>query len=133
MPETQAADQPQVAADAAAMQQPQVAAPNVTPPTAKAAGKVAADEAKAPPADEPEDGRDAEISRLKLELEAAGKPQDGRFMVPTVEMRVMPPHVEMHHGGVTLGTDWTEVPEHMSAALQGAAQDAGVKIEQKEG
>ena len=107
-------------------QTPPVAPPAISapPPAAKQAPPAA------PPAPDP---RDAEIARLRLELEAAGKPQGVLPFggVPTVRFRVLEPHQSMTHGGVTVNTDWTDVPQWFVPALQQAAADAGVTIEQE--
>lgn len=51
---------------------------------------------------------------------------------PTVRLRVEGAHSQITVGHVTVGTDWTDVPAHMAAALLEGAADAGVKITQAE-
>lgn len=56
----------------------------------------------------------------------------GNPVVPggTTRMRVRPPHESMHHGGVTVGQEWTTVPAFYGARLHEAAQDSGVELEE---
>jgi hypothetical protein len=50
----------------------------------------------------------------------------------TVRMKVNAPEgTTITHGGVTVGTDFSDVPASMSAALTTAAGDAGMEIEQE--
>jgi hypothetical protein len=66
------------------------------------------------------------LSELLEKRQAAKKPG-------TLQLRVEGSHSAMIHGGVTVGNDWTDVPEHMVAALFTAADNAGVTLTQKEG
>jgi hypothetical protein len=71
----------------------------------------------------------AEIARLREQLEAAGKP-DKQPVPDPVRLKVESPHSSVTFGGVTVGSEYTEVPGHAVAALMEGAADAGVTITQ---
>ena len=71
----------------------------------------------------------AEAARLRAEaaaIEAALPPSPG-----TVRVRVEAPHAEFWLGGVGVGTEPTEVPEHLVPALMQSASEAGVTLTQE--
>lgn len=77
------------------------------------------------------DPRDAQIAELKKELAAARRSGpvaavDG----PPVRLKVEPPHSELHYAGRIIGTEFTEVPARMAAAVMEAADSAGVTLTQ---
>jgi hypothetical protein len=49
----------------------------------------------------------------------------------TARMRVTGPHASLHYGGLTITTEYTDVPVHMVAAMTTAAAEAGVQLEQE--
>lgn len=65
---------------------------------------------------------EAELARLTEKRDRAAAGQD------RVRMKVELPHCEMTHGGVTIGSEFTDVPAFMAAALESAAQSAGVTL-----
>jgi hypothetical protein len=79
------------------------------------------------------DPRDAEIARLRSELEAAGKPVTDPGP-GAVQLRVTAPAGgSMQFAHTKVGPDWTDVPAGLVPALMQAADTAGVTIEQQEG
>jgi hypothetical protein len=72
----------------------------------------------------------AERDRLLVQLEAAGQPVQAA-LARTVRMKVEPPHASMTHGGVTVGSEFTDVPAWFAAALSEAATGAGVTLTQE--
>jgi len=71
----------------------------------------------------------AEIRRLREQLEAAGQP-DKQPVPDPVRLKVESPHSSVTFGGITVGSEYTEVPGHAVAALMEGAADAGVTITQ---
>lgn len=79
-----------------------------------------------PPAASPDQssGRAAELERELAGIRAAAV--RGAKSV----MRVLAPHTEFRHGGITVRADPTQVPAHAVAPLMTAAAEAGVTIEE---
>lgn len=101
-------------ADAAASSDTQTAMPVAQPaavPPAGGSGLTAAEE------------------RQLGELQARKTAAAGEF--GTERLRVLPPHVSMTYGGITIGPEFTEVPGNLAGALASAAASAGVEIEQE--
>lgn len=67
------------------------------------------------------------LADLAAKREAALAARPGQ-----VQVRVEPPHSEMHFGGHVISNDWTSVPESALAPLTVAAADSGVTLTQKE-
>jgi hypothetical protein len=68
-------------------------------------------------------------AELEAALRDARAAESGMDMV---RMRVMPPHSELHHANVVIYSTFTPVPASLAAALESAAADAGVDLEQEE-
>jgi hypothetical protein len=77
----------------------------------------------APPSDDSDPrARAAALRREAAAIEASlGGPA-------TVNVKVGPPHSELHFGGIYVGNDFTPVPMNRLAALQQAADSAGVNL-----
>jgi len=98
----------------------------------------AKDQQAAKAEDKTEDPRDAEIERLRRELEEARRAVPAvtsmsgpvTFLGQPVRLKVEPPHSELHFAGHVIGTEYTEVPGHLAAAFTTAAADAGVTLTQ---
>jgi hypothetical protein len=71
-------------------------------------------------------------ARLEAELADARREAQADAGDPVVMLRVEEPHAEFYHGGLGVGTDWTEVPEHMVPALMEGAANSGVTLTQQE-
>lgn len=56
--------------------------------------------------------------------------RDAAAAVPTVRLKVEPPHSSVTVNFVTVGPEFTEVPESAAAAIMQGANDAGVTITQ---
>jgi len=97
-----------------------VPAPWEAPPPA--AGP-AAQEAPVTP-QEDQSGRaaelEAELAKLRADAVRGAK----------VLLRVLHPHVSFTHGGITVGTEPTPVPQRSAGPLMEAAGDAGVTLEE---
>lgn len=63
---------------------------------------------------------EAELAAIRAEAVAGAK----------TLLRVLAPHVSFTHGGITVGSSPTPVPERSVGALMTAASDAGVTIEE---
>jgi hypothetical protein len=74
---------------------------------------------------------EAENAALKAAAEARNAQPAGPAPDGIIRMRVRPPHSSMHHGGVTVGQDWTDVPASYETRLQTAAIESGVELEQE--
>lgn len=95
------------------------------PAAAKSQQPAEPDEAETP------DPRDAQIADLKRQLEEARRPpQTSPDSGQPVRLRVEAPHSELHYAGRVIGTEYTEVPASMAAALVEAAAAAGVVLTQ---
>lgn len=80
------------------------------------------------PSDEPrKDGLNADEERQLGELIDK---RDRAAADVRVRLRVTSGHESVSYGGVTVGKDFTEVPEHLVAGLTEGAANAGVDIEQ---
>jgi hypothetical protein len=78
----------------------------------------------------PDEQNDREVRMNDLQEELArlrGEAMKGEKIL----LKVWPPHSSMTHGGVTVGSEPTEVPAHMVSAVMTAAEEAGVKITQE--
>ena len=87
-----------------------------------------------PAASQPQEQHDsAAPSRAELETRLAELQQQlrGEDAPATVTMKVEGPHSAFSYGGVTVGTESTEVPASHAAAITEAAADAGVTITQE--
>jgi hypothetical protein len=78
------------------------------------------------------DPRDEKIAELERQLAEAQRPSG---FVPsagqaTVRLKVEAPHSELHYAGHVVGTEFTEVPANIAAALMAGAADAGVTTTQ---
>lgn len=51
---------------------------------------------------------------------------------PKVRLKVEGPHESLTYGGLTVGTEFTEVPRRHLASMTQAAADSGVKLTQEE-
>jgi hypothetical protein len=69
----------------------------------------------------------AELERRLGELKAAGSGSAG----PVQRLKVEPPHSSITFGGVTVGTDYTDVPAPVAADIVSEASAAGVTITQE--
>lgn len=80
-----------------------------------------------PPADESLDqqiaGAEAKLAALRAERDGGGQ--------PSARLKVEPPHFSVTYGGITVGSDFTDVPAHMVPALMAAAADAHATITQE--
>jgi hypothetical protein len=75
-----------------------------------------------PESDADKRARAAELRREAAALDAlAGG-------IRTVNVKVEPPHSELHFGGLSVGNDFTPIPADRLASLQGAASNAGVEL-----
>jgi hypothetical protein len=72
----------------------------------------------------------AEVERLNREL-AAAQLKAAAGGGKTVRLRVGGPHSSMSYGGVTITSEFSDVPVHHQAALSQAAADAGVELIQE--
>lgn len=88
----------------------------------------------AAPDKEPERPESAADKAARLEAELAEARQEAQSEAgdPMVRLKVEEPHAEFYHGGVGVGTDWTQVPEHMVPALMEGAANSGVTLTQEE-
>jgi hypothetical protein len=100
--------------------------PQTTPPPAPAPAPAPAAPAPDAPAGGLTAAEEAALGALLAKRDAAAGAAE------TVRMKVNAPEgTTITHGGVTVGTDFTDVPASMSAALTTAAGDAGMEIEQE--
>lgn len=74
----------------------------------------------------------AERDALRAQLAGKASVPSGPAAPGTIKMRVTGAHESMHHGGVTVGREWTEVPASYESRLYTAAQESGVELEQGE-
>lgn len=63
---------------------------------------------------------EAELDKIRAEAIRGAK----------VLLRVLPPHISFTHGGITVGTEPTPVPQRALGALMTSAGEAGVKLEE---
>jgi hypothetical protein len=87
-----------------------------------------------PGASQPKDQQDSsEPSRAELEKQLAELQEKlrGEDSPATVSMKVEGPHATFSYGGVTVGTEPTEVPATHASAITTAASEAGVTITQE--
>jgi glutamate-1-semialdehyde aminotransferase len=82
----------------------------------------------APPAAAEED-LSARAARLESEL-ASVRAQASS--TETVRLKVEGVHSAFTHNGLTVGTEFTDVPSHAVQAMMEAASDSGVKLTQEE-
>jgi hypothetical protein len=85
------------------------------------------------PAEEPAeevDPRDARIAELERRLAEAQRPRQAFADQASMRLKVEPPHAALHHAGLVVGNEFTEVPGNRVAAFMEAAADAGVTITQ---
>jgi hypothetical protein len=124
------ADQNQPQAPVVKDQQPAAPVPqaggvqqNVPQPTTMIRPPATAEETRpAPPGTEDPRARAAALRREAAELEAsAGGPA-------TINVKIEPPHSELHFGGTFVGNDFVPVPRTRLAAIQQAADNAGVTL-----
>jgi hypothetical protein len=73
--------------------------------------------------------QDPSARAAELETELAQIRADAMAGEKTL-VRVLPPHSEFTHGGITVGTDPSPVPARALGTLLTAAAEAGVKIEE---
>lgn len=76
------------------------------------------------------DPRDARIAELEQQLAEIRRPSAAGVSGPPARLKVEPPHSEVHHAGIVIGTEFTEVPANRVAALMEAAEGAGVTLTQ---
>ena len=101
-----------------------VPAPWEIPPPAEAQPAApAAQEAPVTP-QEDQSGRaaelEAELAKIRADAAAGAK----------VLLRVLHPHVSFTHGGITVGSEPTPVPQRALGALMESAGEAGVTLEE---
>ena len=96
---------------------------NVPQPVSVIRPPATAEQARpAPPGTEDPRARAAALRREAAQIEASlGGPA-------TVNVKVGPPHAELHFGGMFVGTEFVPVPAGRLASLQQAANDAGVTL-----
>ena len=63
-----------------------------------------------------------------LRREAARLEQEAGAGTPTINVKIEPPHSELHFGGTFVGNDFVPVPRSRLAAIQQAADNAGVTL-----
>lgn len=83
----------------------------------------------------PEDPRDAELARLRAQvqrLEADARASGVPAAPDDVQLKVEEPHAEFHFGNLHLGREFRAVPAALAAAIHNAAHEAGVRLTQKE-
>lgn len=93
-----------------------------------------ADSKQQPAASQPKDQQEAgEPSRAELEQRLAEIQDKLRSAdaPPVLRMKVEGPHTAFSYGGVTVGTEYTDVPVTHAAAVTAAADEAGVTITQE--
>jgi hypothetical protein len=106
---------PQAGGEQKAVPQPTVM---IRPPA------TAAETRPAPPSDDSNPlARAAELRRQAAAIEAAAGQGP-----PTVNVKIESPHSEMHFGGLLVGNEFAPVPRDRLAALQQAADNAGVTL-----
>ena len=91
-------------------------------------------DSKQPAASQPKDQQDAsEPSRAALEQRLAEIQEQlrGEDAPAALRMKVEGPHAAFSYGGVTVGTEYTDVPVTHAAAVTTAASEAGVTITQE--
>lgn len=90
--------------------------------------------ARKEPEPESPDPRDARIAELESQLAEARRPRSAVGSVASsalsVRLKVEPPHAALHYAGHVIGTEYTEVPANIVAALMAGAADAGVTLTQ---
>jgi hypothetical protein len=110
----------------------QVPAVNILDQSAAADALAVAKTTAEPAGDDDIEAVRAERDRLAVQLEAAGQPVGGPGPAgPKVRMKVESPHESLTFGMVTVGTEFTDVPEAMAARLRAAAERSGVTITQE--
>lgn len=57
--------------------------------------------------------------------------RDASAAAAPVRMKVEGPHASLHYGGLTIGTEYTDVPPHLVGPMTTAAAEAGVTITQE--
>jgi hypothetical protein len=84
---------------------------------------------KAAKAAPPEDlsAKAADLERQLAEVRAKAAGQD------TVRLKVEEPHEAFVHGGLVVGTDFTDVPASAVPAMMEGAANSGVTLTQEEG
>lgn len=75
-------------------------------------------------------GRDGLTADEERQLGELMDKRDRAAAGGVVRLRVTSGHESVSYGGVTVGQDFTEVPEHLVAGLTEGAANAGVEIEQ---
>lgn len=77
-----------------------------------------------PPEDLSAQAMELENKLAEVRARAAGQ--------ETVQLRVEEPHAALIHGGITIGTEWTDVPAHAVPAIMEGAANSGVTLTQNE-
>ncbi len=68
-------------------------------------------------------------AQLEDELAEVRREASGQ---PTVRLKVEGPHSALVHNGITVGSDWTEVPADAAPAIMEGAVNSGVSLVQEE-
>jgi hypothetical protein len=105
------------------------AAPDKAQQGAQPAGAQAPPNVIKPPEPEPERKGDLSADEER-QLGELMERRDRAAASSSVRLRVTSGHQSVSYGGVTVGRDYTEVPEHAVAGLIEGAANAGVDIEQ---
>ena len=102
-----------------------------TPVPGAAPGPVPEPPLPEPPPQEASVTPDQDPSARAAELEAElARIRAGAIAGAKVLLRVEPPHSEFIHGGITVGSEPTPVPERAVGALLTAAGEAGVTLKE---
>lgn len=103
-----------------------------TPAKAQQGAQPAGAQAPANVLQQPADGsdRDGLSADEERQLGELLEKRDRAAAGGNVRLRVTSGHESVSYGGVTVGQDFTEVPEHLVAGLTEGAANAGVEIEQ---